>query len=311
MLVAASLLLTGCSREEGEFPTRSISIVVPWDAGGGTDALARSLADQAQNSFKQAVNVNNRPGGSGTIGHSFGANARPDGYTVTMITYELVTYKPLGLGTVSSDDFRAIMQINEDPAAITVHADSPWKTLEEFLAHAKENPSQVTVGNSGPGSVWHLAALKLEKAADVKFTHIPHNGAKPAVTQLLGNHIDAVSVSPAEVQQYVLAGTLRCLGIMAETRDPALPDVPTLQELGYDLMHGTWRGLAVPKDTPDTIVARLEEGFHAAYSSSEFQQTAKNALLGLKFRDAESFNAFLKLEADSVAELVKDLDLQQ
>src|SRR5690606_28645298 len=95
MLVAASLLLTGCSREEGEFPTRSISIVVPWDAGGGTDALARSLADQAQNSFKQAVNVNNRPGGSGTIGHSFGANARPDGYTVTMITYELVTYKPL------------------------------------------------------------------------------------------------------------------------------------------------------------------------------------------------------------------------
>ena len=212
-------------------------------------------------------------GGSGTIGHSFGANARPDGYTVTMITYELVTYKPLGLGTVSSDDFRAIMQINEDPAAITVHADSPWKTLEEFLAHAKENPSQVTVGNSGPGSVWHLAALKLEKAADVKFTHIPHNGAKPAVTQLR----EIISMPSRSVRQRCssMCWRARCAVWESWRSAIALPDVPTLQELGYDLMHGTWRGLAVPKDTPDTIVARLEEGFHAAYSSSEFQQTRR------------------------------------
>jgi tripartite-type tricarboxylate transporter receptor subunit TctC len=227
-----------------------------------------------------------------------------------MITYELVTYEPLGLGAVGPDDFRAVMQLNEDPGAITIHTESPWGNLIEFLAYAKENPKQVTVGNSGPGAVWHIGALKLEKLAEVELTHIPHNGAKPAVTQLLGQHITSVSVSPAEVLQYIQAGTLRCLGIMAENRDPLMPDVPTMQEQGYNLVHGTWRGLAVPKDTPDDVVATLTEGFHAAFNSPEFQQTATNAMLGLKYRDAEEFNAFLQQEAREVAALVQELELQ-
>jgi tripartite-type tricarboxylate transporter receptor subunit TctC len=226
-----------------------------------------------------------------------------------MITFELVSYKPLDLFDLGPDDFKAIVQLNEDPAAITVHADSEWQTLDDFLAYAKANPGQITVGNSGPGAVWHLGAVKLEELAEVDFSHIPHNGAKPAVTQLLGQHIDAVAVSPAEVLQYVQNGTLRCLGIMAEARDPQLPDVPTFQEQGVNLVHGTWRGIAAPKDTPDDIVEKLEAGFTQAYLSEAFQSTAHNAMLGLKYRDSDEFQQFLAQEAESVAQLVDSLDI--
>jgi len=227
-----------------------------------------------------------------------------------MITYELVTFKPLGLFDLGVEDFAAVMQLNEDPGAITVHSESQWKSFEEFVNYAKENPGDVTIGNSGPGAVWHLGAVKLEQLTAAEFSHIPHNGARPAVTQLVGQHLNAVAVSPAEVLQYVQTGTLRCLGIMSVERDPQLPDVPTCQEEGYDLVHGTWRGLAVPKETPQDIVNSLEAGFKKAYETKAFQTTAKNALLGLEYRDSAAFEKFLKREAESAAKLIETLDLE-
>ncbi|MBN2326809.1 MAG: tripartite tricarboxylate transporter TctB family protein [Candidatus Omnitrophica bacterium] len=303
------LLTAGCAQQSARFPSKSITVVVPWDAGGGTDALARSIANQAGRELGQVVNVLNRSGGAGAIGHSFGAAARPDGYTVTMITYELCTYEPLGRVELSPLNFKPVIQLNEDPAAITVHADSPWKTLKEFTEYARQHPGEVTIGNSGPGAVWHIGALKLEKLAGVRFTHVPHNGAKPAVTQLLGKHLDAVSVSPAEVLQFLELGTLRCLGVMSEHRIPELPDAPTCREAGYDLVHGTWRGLAVPPETPDEIVSILEQGFKKGYDSPDFQETARKALLGLRYRDSQQFKEFLDGELESVTELFSGSDL--
>lgn len=307
-LVLASTL-TSCAPQSAKFPAKSISIVVPWDAGGGTDALARSIALQAGKEFGQPMNVLNRSGGAGAIGHSFGAAARPDGYTVTMITYELCTYAPLGRLQLRPSDFQPVIQLNEDPAAITVHADSPWKTLKDFLDDARNRPGKITIGNSGPGAVWHVGALKLEKLAGVQFTHVPHNGAKPAVTQLLGRHIDAVSVSPAEVLQYLELGTLRCLGVMSENRMPELPTTPTCREEGFDLVHGTWRGLAVPLGTPGPIVDELTEGFKRGYDSPAFRETAQKALLGLRYRDSTEFRDFLIRESQSVSDLFTGSDL--
>lgn len=310
-LSAFMLLMPGCARQAQDFPAKPITIVVPWDAGGGTDALARSIANQSSEFFGVQLNVLNRPGGSGAVGHSYGITARPDGYTVTMITYELCTYRPLGRVPIGPENYKAIIQLNEDPAAITVHADSEWQTLQDFLNYARENPGEVTIGNSGPGAVWHIGALKLESAADVSFTHVPHNGAKPAVTQLLGRHIDAVSVSPAEVLQYVQEGTLRCLGVMSEERMALLPQAPTFREHGIDLVHGTWRGLAAPPETDDAIAAQLEEGFTQGYQSEAFQETAEQALLGLRYRDSQAFDRFLQEEANSVATLLEDTPLAQ
>lgn len=301
--------LTGCSQKESRFPSKPISLIVPWDAGGGTDALARSIALQASKEFGQVVNVINRSGGAGAIGHSNGSTARPDGYTMTMITYELCTYEPLGRLRLSPRNFKPVIQLNEDPAAITVHADSPWKTLKEFLDYARDNPEKATIGNSGPGAVWHIGALKLEKLAGVRFTHVPNNGAKPAVTQLLGQHFNAVSVSPAEVLQYVQLGTLRCLGVMSEQRLPELPDVPTFREQGIDLIHGTWRGLAVPPETPDAIVSTLEQGFKRGFDTPAFQETARKALLGLRYRDSKQFAEYLNQESKNVSDLFSGSEL--
>ncbi|MBZ0258915.1 tripartite tricarboxylate transporter substrate binding protein, partial [bacterium] len=155
-ILALCLFFAGCAKQESRFPSKPITIVVTWDAGGGTDALARSLALHSSDAFGTVVNVLNRPGGSGAVGHSFGATARPDGYTVTMITYELCTYQPLGRVDLSPLNYKPVMQLNEDPAAITVHADSPWQTLGEFIEYAKQHPGEVTIGNSGPGAVWHI-----------------------------------------------------------------------------------------------------------------------------------------------------------
>ncbi|MBI1387524.1 MAG: tripartite tricarboxylate transporter substrate binding protein [bacterium] len=304
VLLAAAL---GCARQDARFPSKPITIVVPWSAGGGTDALARSIANQSSPFFGVPVNVVNRPGGTGAVGHSYGANARPDGYTVTMITYELCTYKPLGRLDLTPASYRPVMQLNEDPAAITVQADAPWKSMAEFIEDAKKRPGEITIGNSGPGAVWHIGALKLERITGAKFTHIPHPGAKPAVTQLLGGHIDAVAVSPAEVLQYLELDSLRCLGVMAEERDPQLPDVPTLREQGIDLVHGTWRGLAVPPDTPDDVVAALGDGFYKGFQTPEFQQIAKQALIGLRYRGAADFKTYLASEFESAAEVVRGI----
>jgi len=302
-------IVTACSPTSQEFPSKPITVIVPWEAGGGTDSLARAFVNEAAKVFPVPFTVVNRAGGSGAIGHSSGMTARPDGYTVTMITFELCSYKPLKRAEISYTGFKPVIQINEDPAAITVRADSPWTTLSEFLDYARAHPKEVTVGNSGPGAVWHLGALRLEKLAGVEFTHIPHDGAKPAVTQLLGGHIAAVAVSPAEVLQYTQTGTLRCLGIMSESRFPELPDVPTFREQGIDLVHGTWRGLAVPKQTPDEIVAKLEAGFKETFDSPEFQKAAQTALLGLRYRGSAEFTEFLQSESETIAALLEHLEL--
>ncbi len=309
IVLLAFIFCIGCAQQEENFPAKPITIVVPWDVGGGTDGLARAIADQASKVFGVNVNVLNKPGGSGTVGHTYGMNVRPDGYTITMITYELCSYKPLGRAPIDDTDFKALLQLNEDPGAITVHSNSKWKNMDEFIQFAKENPKQITVGNSGPGAVWHLGAVKLERLTGAKFSHIPLDGAGPAVARLLGEHINAVAVSPAEVLQYVEDGTFRCLGIMSEERYVNLPDVPTMMEQGIELVHGTWRGLATPKETPDDITEILEAGFTEAYQKPAFQKTAKKALWGLKYRDSEAFTKFLRSESESIAELVKELGL--
>ncbi len=304
--IGFALLLAGCTADNTPFPSKPITVIVPWAAGGGTDGIARALAKEASDVFGVMWTVNNKTGGMGVSGHDFGARARADGYTLTLITYELCTYKALGRANLGPDDFKAIVQINEDPGAITVQADSPWNTLQDMINHAKENPKAVKVGNSGPGSVWHIGAAMLEKEAGVEFTHVPHDGAAPAVVQLLGGHIDAVAVSPAEVRQHVEVGRLKILGIMSKERMADFAEVPTVVEQGVNVVHGTWRGLAAPKHTPDEIVATLEEGCKKVYDSPAFQEAAKQAYLGLQYRNASDFQEFLKQQEIAATEMVSD-----
>ncbi|NLW25319.1 MAG: tripartite tricarboxylate transporter substrate binding protein [Clostridia bacterium] len=292
-----------------DFPTKGITMIVPWAAGGGTDAVARGLAQNAEEFLGQNITVNNITGGGGAVGFGSGLSAEPDGYTVTMITFELISLPPQGLVPFTYEDYDLLCRINMDPAALTVHKDAPFDTLEEFIAYAKENPGKVSVGNSGPGSVWHIAAGLMEQATGIELNHVPYDGAAPAVTALVGKHIDAVSVSPAEVRGQVEAGQLKMLAVMSPERVETFPDVPTFKELGYDVEFGTWRGLAVPKGTPEEVRAILADAFKKAYDTEAFQTFAKNSGLGLAYQDAEEFKAYLDQASKDVAEVMKGLGL--
>ncbi|HHV42323.1 MAG TPA: tripartite tricarboxylate transporter substrate binding protein [Clostridiaceae bacterium] len=316
LVLALSLILivTGCASKPAEgpkvnFPEKPITLICPWAAGGGTDAVARAIAKAAESRLGQTVTVVNQTGGGGAVGHGAGIAAKNDGYTVTMITFELLSLPPQGLVPFTYEDYDLLMMVNMDPSALTVRADAPWKSVDEFIAAAKEKPGDIKVGNSGPGAVWHIAGGMLEQLTDIKLTHVPYDGAAPAVAALVGGHIDAVTVSPAEVAGQVQAGNLKILGVMADNSIDQFPDVPTFKEKGIDVSFGTWRGLAVPKDTPKEVKEILMNAFKEAYEDQEFQSFAKKAGLGLNYMSADEFKEFLDEQSKGVEDVMKALGM--
>lgn len=312
LVLAAALAFAGCSKggQAGKYPNAPVSLVVPYSAGGGTDLVARALVDAAKTEFPKGISVENRTGGGGAVGMSYGSHAKADGSVITMVTVELVTLPHTGTGAgISYDQFKPIMMVNSAYSAITVKADSPWKSLNDLIEASKKTP--VKVGNSGVGAIWHLAAAGLAKTSGANFSHIPFDGAQPAVTSLLGGHIDAVSVSYPEVSSQVKAGALRVLAILAPERLASLPDVPTAKELGYDVAIGTWRGLAVPKDTPDAIVEKLYTIFDAASKSEAFVNFMNGSNNVIDIMDGPSYASKMAADDELFKGIVSDLNLKQ
>ncbi|MEG1769749.1 MAG: tripartite tricarboxylate transporter substrate binding protein, partial [Comamonas sp.] len=217
-IAAAASLPAWAQTGAGAYPQRPVELIVPFAAGGGTDVLGRALAETMRKHFSQSVIVMNRAGASGAVGWSELAAAKPDGYKLAIITVEMTMIPHMGLTKITSDDVVPIARLNADPATIAVRADSPFKTLEDFLAAAKKDAGGVRIGNAGPGSLGHLAAAALEDKVGVQFNHLPYRGANPAVLDLLGGHIEAVAVTPVEVATYVAAGKIRPLAIMGDKR---------------------------------------------------------------------------------------------
>ena len=281
----------GAAYAQADFPNHPIELVVPFQPGGGTDALARSFADATRKHTPQTMIIVNKPGASGAIGWQDVINAKPDGYRLAVVTVEVTTLPHMGIGKFSYDDLQPIARLNADQAAITVRADAPWNTIEEFLAAARKDSGKIGVGNAGNGSIWHLAASALEDKTGVKINHVPFQGAGPAVLALLGGHIDAVAVSPAEVTTYVAAGKLKMLAVMADQRVKGFEKVPTLKERNIDLTIGTWRGIAAPKNTPPEVVAYLKKLALAASNEPAFRETLDRQNLGFAYADDVGFKA--------------------
>lgn len=307
---ALSLGQAGPAAAQADFPTKTIELVVPYQPGGGTDALARAFADASRKHISQSIVVVNRPGAGGAIGWQEVINARPDGYKLAVVTVELLTLPHLGLAKFSYDDFQPIAQLNADPAAITVKADAPWNTVEEFLAEAKKKPEGVRVGNSGNGSIWHLAAAALEDKTGTRFSHIPFQGAAPAVLALLGGHIEAVAVSPAEVTMHVQSGKLKTLMVMAGKRVKGFEQVPTAKERGIDLSIGTWRGLAAPKGTPPEVMARLRDITAKTAAEPLMHEVMDKQNLGYVYTDGTVFKDTLAKDNAYFKGLITKLNLK-
>nr|WP_225785168.1 tripartite tricarboxylate transporter substrate binding protein [Xenophilus sp. Marseille-Q4582] len=302
--------LTFGAQAQSTFPSKPIELLVPYQPGGGTDGLARAFADASRKHIDQSIVIVNRPGAGGAIGWQEVINARPDGYKLAVLTVELLTLPHLGLAKFKYDDFQPIAQLNADPAAVTVKADAPWNTIEEFLADAKKKPEQMRIGNSGNGSIWHLAAAALEDKTGTRFNHIPFQGAAPAVLALLGGHIEAVTVSPAEVTTHVQSGKLKTLMVMADKRVKGFEKVPTAKEKGIDLAIGTWRGLGAPKNTPPEVMARLREITAKTAAEPLMHEVMDKQNLGYVYTDGAIFKDTLAKDDVYFKGLIGKLNLK-
>ena len=307
---AASVLPVAAMAQSGDYPSRPVEILVPASAGGGTDVLTRAFAEAAKKHLPQPMVVNNKPGASGAIGMGEMINAKADGYKLCMVIVEITILPHLGLSKNTWEDFQPIARLNADPAAITVRSDAPWNTIEEFLVASKANPGSMKMGNSGNGSIWHLAHAALEDKAGVKFIAVPFQGAAPAVVALLGGHIDAVAVSPGEVAAHVAGGKLKVLAIMSDQRLKGFEKVPTLRERNIDLSIGAWRGLAAPKGTPPEVVAILKAATRKAAEEPSFKESLDKLNLGYAYADADDFRAAMQKDSDMFKQLIAKLGLK-
>ena len=291
-----------------DFKTMNVQCIVPYSAGGGTDQVMRGLADAAASEFKN-LSVINVTGAGGATGMLQGANSKNDGSTITMTTVELITLEAMGNNAgLTYTMFKPIMLINTACSAITVKADDPrFNTFEDFIKYAQQN--EVLVGNSGIGAIWHLAAAGLAKETGSKFKHVGYDGAAPAITDLLGGHIDATSVSYAEVSAFVESGDLKVLAVLSDNRLEAIPDVPTAKECGYDVVLGTWRGISVPASTPDAVVDELYRIFSTAAESEQFKTFMKNTNNVIEILDGPAYKEKMAKELELYTTLVKELNL--
>ncbi len=293
------------------YPNKPIELIVPFPPGGGTDVLARALAEQARAHLPQNLIIINRTGASGGIGWGELVNARPDGYKLAVITVEITMIPHMGLVKFTADDVLPIARLNADPATIAVHADSPHRSIEDLLAAARKNPGGVRVGNAGPGSLGHLAAAALEDRTQVQFNHAPYRGANPAVLDLLGGHIEAVAVTPVEVATYVAAGKVRPLAVMADKRIGAgWEQVPTLKERQIDLSIGGWRGLAAPKGTPPEVVQGLRTAMAKTLQEPALRETMAKQNMGEGYLDAPEFKELIARDNAFFRQLIQRLNIK-
>lgn len=300
LVLWAGVGLAAGSASAAEYPKRPISMICPWGAGGGTDAVSRILATLLKTELGVPVNVVNRTGGGGAIGHTAMATARPDGYTIGLATVEITMIHWMGLTRVTYKDITPVCMVNSDPAGINVRADAPWKTYKDLEKYVRENPGKLKSSGTGPGGIWHLAMagwLKAIGMAPTAIKWIPSKGAAPALQDLMAGGIDMSTCSLPEAATLIDAGRIRPLAIMAEKRDPLFPHVPTLKDMGINWSCGAWRGVVGPKGTPPQIVAVLEKAIKKIVDSQEFKKFMKNRGYGIYWMDSESFARTLA-EAD-------------
>jgi tripartite-type tricarboxylate transporter receptor subunit TctC len=290
-----------------QFPAKEVSIIIPYAPGGATDLVFRALANSSQKYLGKAVVVINRAGGGGAVGFTEAAQAKPDGYTLASVITP-VTILPHQVKTAFTyQSFEPIINVVLDPAMLQVRADAPWKTLQEFLAYAGKNPGMITVGNSGAGGGVHLIALAFEKAAGVKFNHIPFAGGGPSVTALLGGHVHAVSVSPPEGIAHVKAGKLRIIALFSESRMPDFPNVPTVREQGINFTMSQWRGLAAPKGTPPQVIKVLHDAFKRGMEDPGFVKNAADMSVALAYLGPADFGKLMAADHERYAKLVAEI----
>lgn len=312
LVVLSFILLSTTSEAQTKYPTRPISFICPWGAGGGTDRVARMLGVLLEKDLGQPVTVVNRTGGGGAVGHTAGATAAPDGYTMTIVTVEITMMHWMGLAKVNYKDFKPVALLNFDPAGVNVREDAPWKNLKELLDYAKANPGKLKATGTGKGGIWDLARAGMLKTAGISIDAIPwvpSEGAAPGLAELVAGGIQVVTCSLPEARSMIEAKKAKALAIMGDKRADIFPDVPTLRELGIPWSMGAWRGVGVPKDTPDDVVKVLEKSFGKAVASAEFKDFMVKNGFGIMWKPAIEYGKFMADGDREMGAIMKEVGL--
>ena len=295
-VVTTQLALTTTAAHAQAFPQKPIELVVPYPAGGSTDALARAFADASRKHTNQSIVVMNKPGAGGSIAANDVIASKPDGYKMGIFTNDVLTVPLLGLAKFSHTDLQPVVQLNFDPVIVVVRADAPWKNATDFLNAAKGSADALRIGTTGNGTLSHLGVEALVDKSGVKLGAIPFQGAAPAILSLLGGHIEAVAVSPPEVVSYTKAGTLRILVSMGDKRSKSIPDVPTAKELGLDMSVGSFRFLAVAQKTPADVLGKLRQIATDTAKDPAFVAALEKMNIGYEFNNGPEFTTMLDKE---------------
>ncbi|WP_375461801.1 tripartite tricarboxylate transporter substrate binding protein [uncultured Enterovirga sp.] len=288
----------GQASAQAAYPSRPITMICPWGAGGGTDATVRIVSSLLEKELGQPVNVVNRTGGSGVVGHAAIAAAPPDGYTLGMLTVEISMMHWQGLTELTPKSYSPLALVNEDPPGIQVRADSPYKTVKDLADAIKASPpGKMKASGTGQGGIWHLALVGWMQSMGLpanQVAWVPSNGAAPAMQDLAAGGVDIVPCSVPEARSIIEAGRARSLAIMAPERNPQFPNVPTLKEaMGVDYATGAWRGIAGPKNLPADVQAKLGAALKKVFDSAGYKEFMTNRGFGMTWADAAGFATFM------------------
>jgi putative tricarboxylic transport membrane protein len=301
--IAALTLFGAISTAFGAYPERPITLIVPWGAGGGTDATARIIGSLLEKELGQPVNVINRTGGSGVVGHAAIAQAAPDGYTIGIVTVEIGMMHWQGLTELSGASYTPVGLVNADPAGLQVRADSPYKSVNELVAAVKANPGKFKASGTGQGGIWHLAIagmLQDLKVDPASVPWVPSNGAAPGLQDLVAGGVEIVPCSLPEARSLIDAGKVKSLAVMADSPAALYPNVPTLKAAtGSSWTMAAWRGIAAPKNTPAEARDKLVAAIKRVVASKDYADFMAKQGYGVIYAGPEDFAKFMaKSDAD-------------
>jgi tripartite-type tricarboxylate transporter receptor subunit TctC len=300
-LLLAGLFVSTVAAQE-PYPSKPVTMIVPFPPGGVADIVGRPLAAQMEKSLKQPVVVTNRTGAGGAVGMAAAAKSAPDGYTILMALSSIsifpVSDRIMGRPPAyEMKDFAPIALITADPTVLVVSTDSPWKTLKEFVDSAKAYPGKINYSSSGVYGTLHVAMEIFANAAGIKLFHVPYQGGGPAVTALLGGQVHALASGPAAAIGQIKGGKMRALASWSTERLPLLPEIPTFKELGYDAEFYIWSGVFAPAATPSPVVDRLRAAVREAATSAEFKGAMEKVSTPVSYLDAPAFRTYWERDA--------------
>jgi tripartite-type tricarboxylate transporter receptor subunit TctC len=308
----AAVLAAGSTDAQDNYPTRPVTLVNPFPPGGAVDVVARPLAAVLEPIIKQPAVIETKAGAAGQVGAQFAASAKPDGYTLLMHIVSISGFAEVDKlfgrpAKFTRDDFIPIARFIADPMVLVVNDKQPYKSLEQFVDDAKKRPNELIFSSSGLYGALHLPTALFMKAAGIQMRHLPTAGGGPALTSILGNNAQVLVSSIAAANAQMKAGKLRPLAGFGAQRAPALPDVPTMKELGYNIEFYLWIGLFAPKGTPAAVIATLREASKKAAADDKFKQAMSNLGQDVAYLDQAEFKTFWDADAKRVEDAVRSI----